>query len=153
MQGISEKNKAFFRGRRYMDDVILMLSKSAQRDRQRFLSDFVASDCCWPPLKLETSTQGVFLKTRFETSTTDGMRYRLKNDNEKERKVWRYHHYSVIRLPDETRNASRDPVDTMYPRIWDGARAYSVGQPCGYKPSRRPLIKDSAGLDKKPSTC
>ena len=55
----------------------------------------------------------MFLETRFETSA-DGMRYRLKNDNEKERKVWRYHHYYMYSdLPtDETRNASRDPEES-----------------------------------------
>ena len=92
MQGIAPEDKAFFRGGRYMDDIVLMLSKSERWDRTRFLNDFMASECYWPPLKLEAGTQGVFLETWFETSET-GIRYRLKNDNEKERKVWRYHHY------------------------------------------------------------
>ena len=92
MQGIAPEDKAFFRGGRYMDDIVLMISKSERWDRTRFLNDFMASECYWPPLKLEAGTQGVFLETWFETSAT-GIRYRLKNDNEKERKVWRYHHY------------------------------------------------------------
>ena len=92
MQSIAPEDKAFFRGGRYMDDIVLMLSKSERWDRTRFLNDFMASECYWPPSKLEAGTQGVFLETWFETSET-GIRYRLKNDNEKERKVWRYHHY------------------------------------------------------------
>jgi hypothetical protein len=104
MQSIAAKDRSFFRGGRYMDDIILVLSKSDGWDRERFLRDFVASECYWPPLKLEAGTPEVFLETRYE-GTAAGVRYRLRNDNEGERKIWRYHHY-LSDLPYQMKRAT-----------------------------------------------
>ena len=44
------------------------------------------------PLKLEEGKDGTFLETRYEL-TEKGIRFKLKNDNEKMMKIWRYQHY------------------------------------------------------------
>ena len=49
--------------------------------------------CYQEPLKLEPAPSGVFLETFYDTDGVTGWEGRLKNDNEIERKVWRYHHY------------------------------------------------------------
>ena len=50
-------------------------------------------DCAYRHAKvLEEGTQGVFLETKFELHDNN-LSTRLKNINEIEHRVWRYHHY------------------------------------------------------------
>ena len=74
-----------------MDDIILMLSKSAEWDKDKFLSDFTNS-CYWKPLMLEEVDPKDYLET---TLKVEGgvVHTRLKNKNEFKNEVWRYHHF------------------------------------------------------------
>ena len=86
----------FFRGARYMDDIILLLSRSGKWNKQRFLEHLEKSECYWKPLTLEAGKKGVYLETSFQSEQTGGssqLSHRLKNDNEEQINVWRYHHY------------------------------------------------------------
>ena len=85
-------NKSFFQGARYMDDIMLFVSKNTLWDNQAFLRDFAKSECYWKPLRLEESSTDKFLETVFFKDATK-LSFRLKNDNEKFRKIWRYHDY------------------------------------------------------------
>ena len=89
---IAPGDTAYFRAARYMDDIIIGTVRAEGWDRERFLRDFTASECYWKPLTLEQGTEGTFLETRFRT-LPNGITYRLKNDNETRKTVWRYHHY------------------------------------------------------------
>ena len=80
------------RSPRYMDDVMLFVSKAPDWDRERFLQDFERSECYWDPLTLKRTDDGKFLETKFEKKQ-NGVQFRLKNDNEESYQVWRYHHY------------------------------------------------------------
>ena len=82
-----------FKGARYMDDILLVLSRSRGGNTEDFLQRFTESECYWPPLKLEEGAEGVFLETRYATDGATEWSYRLKNENEERLKVWRYHHY------------------------------------------------------------
>ena len=93
LETISTEEKKNFRGVRYMDDILLMVKKNPDWDTEKFLEDFKKSTCYWDPLKLEASKEGIFLETQFRKLEGEKLQYRLKNDNEKERTVWRYHHY------------------------------------------------------------
>ena len=53
----------------------------------------VKEECYWPPLKLEQGSGDTFLETSFRKQPGGSLTFRLKNANEKEYKVWRYHHY------------------------------------------------------------
>ena len=71
---------------------MLFTNLSDDFDHKKFLEDFKESKCYWPPLKLEDADQNKFLETTLQLQHGT-VAYRLKNDNEQERKVWRYHHY------------------------------------------------------------
>ena len=76
-----------------MDDVLLFYSKAPSFDHDRFIRDLEA-DCYWPPLKLEPPPSGgVFLESQFEIRDRH-IEFRLKNANEEETRVWRYHHFA-----------------------------------------------------------
>ena len=93
METIAEKDKQFFRAKRFMDDILLVYAKTSRWDSDKFIRDFQASECYQKPLKLETGTDGTFLETRFEIKE-NVFEFRLKNDNEDgKQKVWRYQHF------------------------------------------------------------
>ena len=92
MSGLDKSDFNFFKGARYMDDILLFLSNSTGWDKERFLQDFAESECYWKPLKLEATDNDKFLENKLSLSG-GRLKYRLKNDNEQETKVWRYHDY------------------------------------------------------------
>ena len=57
--------------------------------------NFTASECYWSPLKLEKGKDNtcIFLETSFDITRNGDLEYKIKNDNEMETKIWRYHHY------------------------------------------------------------
>ena len=79
--------------RRFMDDILMIYAKIPNWDHEAFISDFVRSECYWPPLKLEDAKEATFLETTFEMRADGELSYWLKNDNAKERKIWRYQHW------------------------------------------------------------
>ena len=84
----SDREKLFFRARRYMDDILFMYLRSGKWDFQGLLDKFIASDCYWPPLELEDGAQNTFLETRFALDTSKNqIRMELKNDNEHSMKI------------------------------------------------------------------
>ena len=76
-----------------MDDILMIYAKPDWWDHERFLADFVRSECYWPPLKLEDAKDATFLETTFDLREDGRLRFWLKNDNAHERKIWRYQHY------------------------------------------------------------
>ena len=75
-----------------MDDVLLFYSKAPGFDYEKFIRE-LESECYWPPLKLEQPPSGgVFLESQFEVRNRH-IEFRLKNANEEQRRVWRYHHF------------------------------------------------------------
>ena len=91
---LPEHQKKNFEAIRYMDDILLSISKNKEWDYDHFLKDFQKSNCYWKPLKLEEGKPNVFLETSFTYNHVEGLSYRIKNDNEKETNIWRYHHYN-----------------------------------------------------------
>jgi len=57
------------------------------------LNDFKKSECYWGPLKLEGAGNDTFLENVFHKDMNRKIQFRLKNANESETRVWRYHHY------------------------------------------------------------
>ena len=55
------------------------------------MKDVTHSEIYWPPLKLEDAKEATFLETTFDLREDGTVEYWLKNDNEQERKIWRYH--------------------------------------------------------------
>ena len=92
LKSISTYDKIHFKGCRFMDDILLFVSKANGWNAQRFLNDFKKSECYWHPLKLEEATADKYLETTI-IKQGHSLQYRLKNDNETERKVWKYHDY------------------------------------------------------------
>jgi len=92
MASLTSTDKLMFRAKRYMDDIIMVYAKAQWWDHQRFVDDFTRSEVYCKPLKLTDGDQNTFLETTLQL-TSDGFRYWLKNQNETERKVWRYQHY------------------------------------------------------------
>ena len=68
------------------------LSVSAGRTRCLAMHS-AASECYWPPLKLEPCDGDVFLETEFSQTMSGHARCRLKNVNSNATRVWRYHDY------------------------------------------------------------
>ena len=93
LQSISDADKARFTARRFMDDVLMVYAKADDWDHDAFIRDFVRSECYWPPLKLEDAKEATFLETTFDLRPDGRLEYWLKNDNARERRVWRYQHY------------------------------------------------------------
>ena len=93
LQTLTNRDKSMFAGRRFMDDILLVYSKASGWDHERFVRDFVRSECYWPPLKLEDAKEATFLETTFDMKEDGSLAYWLKNDNAERRKIWRYQHY------------------------------------------------------------
>ena len=93
MKTVPESSKEMFKIGRYMDDILAIyaVDKKVWNDEE-FIKSLERSDCYTAPLKLEDGGDDTFLETTFETTETN-IRYRLKNVNEKETKVWRYQNY------------------------------------------------------------
>ena len=91
--GMEPLDHMFFRGCRYMDDILMFISNSSDFDSKRFKEDFMRSECYWSPLKLEKVDATTFLETRIFYDGDGELSYRLKNDNENGKKIWRYHDY------------------------------------------------------------
>ena len=92
MTSLQPIDRMFFRGARYMDDILLFTSKAEDWDSEKFLAHLLKSECYWKPLKLEEVQADKFLETTIER--IDGsLAFRLKNENETSNKVWRYHDY------------------------------------------------------------
>ena len=92
MKALPADTKGRFMAKRFMDDILIVLAKSTEWDYDGFIRDFTKSTCYQEPLKLEEGKDGTFLETRFEIKQNT-VRYKLKNDNEMENKIWRYQHY------------------------------------------------------------
>jgi hypothetical protein len=92
MAQIHPTDKKYFKGARYMDDVLVFYADNPNWDAARFCTDFSESTCYHPPLKLVEGTDGTFLETRF-TIEQNKIKHWLKNDNENQLKVWRYQHF------------------------------------------------------------
>ena len=92
MKSLTEDTKKRFKAKRFMDNILIVLARSTGWDADGFIRDFQESKCYREPLKLEEGKDGTFLETRY-TVEGDSVRYKLKNDNEHENKVWRYQHY------------------------------------------------------------
>ena len=71
----------------------MIYAKPPWWDHEAFLRDFVRSEAYWPPLKLEDAKEATFLETTFDLPESGEVSYWLKNDNAKERKIWRYQHW------------------------------------------------------------
>ena len=92
LAGMQPLDTMFFRGARYMDDILLFLNKSEDWDYEGFIKNFEESTCYWKPLNLEASDAGTFLEsTIFKVG--DDVSFRLKNQNEFGNNIWRYHDY------------------------------------------------------------
>ena len=65
MEQIHPADKKYFKGARYMDDVLVFYADNPNWDAARFCTDFSESTCYHPPLKLVEGTDGTFLETRF----------------------------------------------------------------------------------------
>ena len=93
LQTLDDRDKACFTARRFMDDILMIYAKPAWWDYEHFVRDFVRSECYWPPLKLEDAKDATFLETTFDLREDGSIKYWLKNDNERQRKIWRYQHW------------------------------------------------------------
>ena len=96
MQTLETDTKKRFRAGRFMDDILLTVSKSPTWDSDAFIRDFESSTCYMPPLKLEPADAGRFLETRFALLPDGTSRHRLKNLNEERESnptTWRYHRF------------------------------------------------------------
>ena len=116
-QSISERDKQYYRAKRFMDDVIMLYVKTPAWDSERFVADFERSECYMEPLKLEAGKAGTFLETSFEVQAGQ-LRHWLKNDNLRgtEPKVWRYQHFQshmAFRQKRATLTACLRKVDKM----------------------------------------
>jgi len=76
-----------FKAARYMDDIMLIKQRNGSWDQELFMEE-----CYWHPLKLEEAQQNTFLETRFNWQN-NCLQCWLKNENEQETKIWRYHHF------------------------------------------------------------
>ena len=92
MNTLTIRDKISFRAKRYMDDILLFYTKHPSWNHEKFLADFLKSECYWKPLKLESAANNTFLETNFSANQWE-LSFRLKNPNEETRKVWRYHGY------------------------------------------------------------
>ena len=92
MKQLHPTDKHFFKGARYMDDVLVIYADNSKWDSERFCNDFAQSTCYHPPLKLVEGTDNTFLETRFKIENNK-IKHWLKNENEQYTKVWRYQHF------------------------------------------------------------
>ena len=86
-----QEQKQWFKSKRFMDDILIIMARNERWDTEAFLEDFKGS--CYETLKLEEGNDGTFLETRY-WKLGNKIQYKLKNDNEKEQgKTWRYQHW------------------------------------------------------------
>ena len=91
LNSIPSDSKDYFRAKRYMDDVIAIISNDSTWDRVQFMNSFAT--CYDDPLKLEKAEPNIFLETEF-TQFNNEVSHRLKNVNAKQPgKVCRYLHF------------------------------------------------------------
>ena len=90
---VAEKDKQYFKMKRFMDDILMAYVETPKWDSERFVADFTESECYQKPLRLEAGKEGTFLETRYWVE--DGnIKHKLKNDNEGGKSnVWRYQHW------------------------------------------------------------
>ena len=95
MKNLDENTKSNFRSIRYMDDVLTVYAKNDTWRHDDYLKDF-REQCYFPPLSLETTTDGLFLETELQIGNGNNIRYWLKNINlpGQEPRTWRYAHFS-----------------------------------------------------------
>jgi hypothetical protein len=89
LRGQSETVRKQLHAGRYMDDILLVARRTGEWD---FEEEIRRMEEIYAPLKLEREDKGTFLETQWGVENNQ-MWYRLKNDNEKEMKVWRYQHF------------------------------------------------------------
>jgi hypothetical protein len=74
---------------RYMDDILMITGNNEKCDATRKMKELGE---VYSPLNLEKEEKDTFLETAM-TARGNKVRYRLKNDNEEETKIWRYQHF------------------------------------------------------------
>ena len=94
LESLQGQEKEMFNAKRYMDDILLMYIKSTRWQDTELIRKFEASECYWPPLELEDGGEDTFLETRFKIGENNSLRMWLKNDNEKDTKIWRYQNFA-----------------------------------------------------------
>ena len=92
MNILDEKDKKYFKVKRFMDDILCIYAKAPEWKYDEFINDFCKSEVYVEPLKLEDGKEATFLETRFKIEQ-DKISFWLKNENEKEKKIWRYNHF------------------------------------------------------------
>ena len=75
-----------------MDDILCVYAKNSNWAHETFVKDFSESEVYVKPLRLEDGKEATFLETRFDIKAQK-IDFWLKNDNEVERKIWRYNHF------------------------------------------------------------
>ena len=80
-----------------MLDILLFYTKHPSWNHEKFLADFLKSECYWKPLKLESAANNNFLETNFSANQWE-LSFRLKNPNEETRKVWTVPFVRPIRM-------------------------------------------------------
>ena len=93
LETIDQRDRKYFKAKRFMDDILMVYAETNSWDAQKFMADFTASQCYQKPLKLEAGKEGIFLETCYWAEGRN-INYKLKNDNANgESKVWRYQHW------------------------------------------------------------
>ena len=70
-----------------MDDILLFYTKHPSWNHEKFLADFLKSECYWKPLKLESAANNTFLETNFSANQWE-LSFHLKNPNEETKVVF-----------------------------------------------------------------
>jgi hypothetical protein len=93
LETIEQRDRKYFKAKRFMDDILMVYAKTSSWDAEKFMADFTESQCYQKPLKLEAGKEGIFLETNYWAEGRN-IKYKLKNDNANgESKVWRYQHW------------------------------------------------------------
>ena len=92
MRGVAPEVKRFFKIKRFMDDILCFYVRNDRWDYQKFIEDLCRSEVYVKPLTLEDGKAGTFLETSFHIRNNT-VEHWLKNDNDKETKIWRYNHF------------------------------------------------------------
>ena len=75
---------------RYMDDILAI---SLEEEGKEFRQQMDQQGIYHPPLELEDGGSTIFLQTEIIVEDGRRIKYRLKNENMHQRRVWRYHNY------------------------------------------------------------
>ena len=93
LQTVPAEHHRFFKAKRFMDDILMVVAENEQWNAEQFIKDFASSTCYEAPLKLEKGNDGTFLETKY-WQVGNHIRHKLKNVNEGgESVVWRYQHW------------------------------------------------------------